>query len=252
MFDTPLWQLDLNQALTEVQGQNLSVPSAIKTVYVVRHAESESNVAKQSNNLVKLIEVGFNAPLSEKGRRQLLAVRPATQDIRNELQGILVSPLQRAKDTAVTLFGDRDEAESSAIRGAASFQPPAGNIFWREVRAMKEVRPKEYAQSLFACSKSILQSRVRSFMRFLARLPWDTFALVGHSKFFRTMFEFMGAPMVFENAVVWKVVLHVGDAGLSCVSQERIARPLHLTDGSFVNETAASDAMEIELTQSAL
>lgn len=245
------WQIELNQTLREVQGQKSSAPSAIKTVYVVRHAESESNVAKKNNNVVRVIQAGFNAPLSEEGRRQLLAVRPATQDIRNELQGILVSPLQRAKETALVLFGDMEKYKSTATHVAESLEPPSEKIFWHEVRAMKEIRPKEHAQKLL-CSQSILQRRVRSFMSFLARLPWDSFALVGHSKFFRTMFEFMDVKMVFENAVVWKVMLHSGDSGLSCISQERIARPLHLTDGSVVNESTATNAQEIEMSQGAL
>jgi broad specificity phosphatase PhoE len=222
----PNWQLDLDQTLTEVQSCGTQTPSSTKTVYITRHAESESNVAKKTRNVIKQMQVGFDAPLSLEGRRQLHALRPTAQDIRKKVQGVLLSPLQRARQTALVLFGD--EAQSAEADNPSSYKPPPDSIFWREVKAMKEIKPKEHAQRLLACSESILQARVKMFMSFLQRLPWDCFALVGHSKFFRTMFKIMGVKMIFENAVFWKVVLHTQDVGLRCISYERIPHPFDL------------------------
>mmetsp|Transcript_122441 Transcript_122441/g.305687 ORF Transcript_122441/g.305687 Transcript_122441/m.305687 type:complete len:247 (+) Transcript_122441:70-810(+) len=219
------WQRDLNAALTEIRRTNPSAPTANKTIYFVRHAESKSNVAKagmQKSRLsgaMRLCAAGFDSGLSGTGQQQLLQVRPAAQNLGNEVQAVLYSPLERATQTALTLFGDED--------GSGAYQPST-NKFWRPVRGLKETRFQEHAQHALVRSQSIQKRRVLAFIRFVAMLPWDTLALVGHSRFFRMMLQYMGAEVWIRNANVWRVTAEVkADGELRCVSKALIAEPFY-------------------------
>merc|ERR1712032_467609 len=96
------------------------------------------------------------------------------------MQAVFVSPLQRARQTALALFGDGGEGEA--------FRPPEGKL-WFELKVLKEKRAKEYAQHYLSMSDSIYTERVRIFVQFLQLLPFERFVLVGHSHFFRSVFR---------------------------------------------------------------
>lgn len=90
-----------------------------KTLFLVRHAESEQNVATralrtgQRGAATRIIELGWDAPLSAGGREQLEHARETLKNFVNEHQIELVvhSPLVRAADTARALFGGSEMLE---------------------------------------------------------------------------------------------------------------------------------------------
>lgn len=89
---------------------------AEKQVFLIRHAQSEQNVATARlhqghvSSLLRLASLGHDAPLSAAGQAQLAAARQAMVASDHRLDGVGVelvahSPLQRARDTALALFG---------------------------------------------------------------------------------------------------------------------------------------------------
>mmetsp|Transcript_18167 Transcript_18167/g.42770 ORF Transcript_18167/g.42770 Transcript_18167/m.42770 type:complete len:252 (+) Transcript_18167:114-869(+) len=227
--DGQRWRKELDCILRdEVHTHDGRLPSKRKVVYFVRHAQSLSNVAKAKMNspqlllraagLAGLVREGFNAPLSSEGQKQLLRVRPMALGFADELEAVLFSPLVRARETALVLFGERV--------GTSGFRPPKGK-FWRAVRALKEKRPKEYAQKFLSLmsSESIIESRVRGLATFLAELPWNTFALVGHSEFFTRFLRSIGAEVRFLNANIWRAELVVEQTGVRCDQVKHVGGP---------------------------
>jgi broad specificity phosphatase PhoE len=106
---------------------------------LVRHGESEANAQG-------LLLGRTDAPLTEKGRAQAIAVRPLLTDPVRELRS---SPLGRARDTAALLQTERtveiDERWVEVDYGAYECQPlrdvPAD--VWREWRADPTFRPPD-------------------------------------------------------------------------------------------------------------
>lgn len=222
MGETVQWQEDLGRALDEIRLRYPGDPPVSKTVYIVRHAQSASNVASKrldSGELKALADVarlGFDSPLSQEGCQQLVSVRPAAQQLGQELEAVLFSPLQRARRTALELFGEEDE------RGG--FQQAPG-MFWRCLAALKEKRGREHMQHRLLASQSILDKRAEAFITFLAALPWSRFAIVGHGDFSRHMLRRMGQDVQLANANILRVELTLGHGGLNCGSRKLVAWP---------------------------
>eukprot|EP00928_Gymnodinium_smaydae_P000213 TRINITY_DN10077_c0_g1_i1.p1 TRINITY_DN10077_c0_g1~~TRINITY_DN10077_c0_g1_i1.p1 ORF type:complete len:275 (-),score=30.79 TRINITY_DN10077_c0_g1_i1:245-1069(-) len=230
------WQRDLNDALREIRARYPQEPPAIKHIYFIRHAQSRSNVARAKINSgdlcgnMRLLYSGFDSPVSDWGKTQIVEMRPHAQNICGSLEAVLFSPLQRARETALGLLGDEGENDD--------FQAPA-NLFWKPLKALKEMRFKEHAQHYLTCavSQSIMDARVQTFVQFLAVLPWQTFALVGHSRFFRTMLRQMGQVVRIENAEIWRAELRQEGLGLQCTSFVRIAQPRRSSDAIADTDT---------------
>mmetsp|Transcript_26373 Transcript_26373/g.54675 ORF Transcript_26373/g.54675 Transcript_26373/m.54675 type:complete len:264 (-) Transcript_26373:180-971(-) len=231
------WQRELAEILREVNVNSTPEHPCRKTVYFVRHAQSRSNVAKakmvssnfreSAEGAAGLIRAGFNAPLSALGRQQLQSVRPHAQSLCQELEAVLYSPLQRATDTALGLFGEASHTTGETLGGAeANLQPPT-KMFWRPVRALKEKRPKEHMQEMLPFhSENIMESRVRGVVCFLAALPWTRFAVVGHSNFFRAVLAKLGVRTYLCNAHIYRAELcHSAEGGLACSSYDLVASP---------------------------
>jgi len=56
-----------------------------------------------------------------------------------------------------------------------------------------------------------VRHRTEAVARFLSLLPFETFALVGHSHLFRQLVRHMGSKIIIANANVWKVTVSVTD-----------------------------------------
>src|SRR5476651_2892284 len=72
-----------------------------RSVYLIRHGQSTFNALFELNRVDPL---HFDARLSQIGIEQVAAARQATSEIPAEL--VVVSPLTRAIQTAVGLFGE--------------------------------------------------------------------------------------------------------------------------------------------------
>lgn len=170
-----------------------------KTVWLVRHAESENNVSKRTfrstfgsgrlpTTRAEWVSVGqlplvrMDTPLSAHGRRQAEAQRAVLDAAdfvaRERPELVLHSPLVRARDTCLTLFG-----------GGGG---PA-------VEQFDELYERSISEHLW---RSWLQPRVARFTAHLLSRPERRIVAVGHSSFFE---EMCGAIM--GNTSVWRATL---------------------------------------------
>uniref|UniRef100_A0A6U6SKP5 Phosphoglycerate mutase (2,3-diphosphoglycerate-dependent) n=1 Tax=Zooxanthella nutricula TaxID=1333877 RepID=A0A6U6SKP5_9DINO len=234
------WKLELESLAKELEAERPDGPPAKKTIYFIRHAESMSNVARDHmkkqriTGAVRLCSSGFDSPLSSRGRAQLLEVRPRAREIGEQIEAVIHSPLKRAAETALVLFGDEDDT--------GGYTQPQGTR-WLMVSGLKEMRFQEHAQANLMRSQSILRARVRSFIKFVSRLPWERIALVGHSRFFSTMLRLMGEEVWLRNASIWRV--HAAPEpkfGLHCVAKKLVATPADIdpADPAIVGDVASS------------
>ena len=83
-----------------------------KTVYLVRHAQSEQNIATARlekgdvGALGDLVRLGFDAPVSAEGRQQLTTAARSLDGFatQQKIEIVAHSPYQRAVTTAMALF----------------------------------------------------------------------------------------------------------------------------------------------------
>ena len=145
-----------------------------KQVFLVRHAQSEANVASarlengEVSALWPFLTAGSDAPISDMGRQQLAAARAqlvASSFV--EARGVQLvahSPLVRAEQTARQLFGDC----------GPSLTPP-----FLEVPFIYERTPSEWA------SITGLDARIEQLRDWLAERDESVIVLVGHGQFFK-------------------------------------------------------------------
>ena len=143
-----------------------------KRVYLVRHAESEQNVAtrKLENGdlgaLITVCRLGMDAQLSQAGQEQLEAEGKSMCSSgfadKHGVQLVVHSPLQRARDTAIALFGGHPTL------------PPL-----LELPFMYERTPVEYLMP------SLFDARINRICTWLAARPESVLVLVGHGQLWK-------------------------------------------------------------------
>ena len=159
----------------------------------IRHGESEFNrhwAATRTDPLIR------DAPLSERGHEQVRAARPAALALEPDL--VLCSPLTRALQTAVGLFGDG---------GAVPIVVDAAHREW--LTGMDDIgsHPEDLAARFPALSfahlapawwhqgppneigvpvepMDVFHQRVASFQASLDAMPHHRIAVIGHGNFF--------------------------------------------------------------------
>jgi len=165
-----------------------------KTVLCIRHGESTFNAAWRANAVDPL---HFDAPLSAVGHEQVRQARTAVLGYPVEL--VITSPLTRALQTTVRLFGDhpsaprievsailRERAESSCDVGRSptdlSAEFPAldfGHLdgVWWHAEGIPDHRG--------VCIEPVpvVQARVAEFRGHLSSRPESIVAVVGHGTF---------------------------------------------------------------------
>lgn len=172
-----------------------------QSIFLIRHGQSTHNVAWEATGTDPLY---FDAPLSELGRRQVMEAQAVARRLEVEL--VVTSPLTRAIQTAVSLFGNEVPLlitpihRERLLNGCDVGRSPAAltadfptlkfdhlpECWWydsteRDARGFS-VEPLES-----------LAERVEAFQAWLPSLPQRRVAIVGHGAFFRhltgTMFD---------------------------------------------------------------
>ncbi|GJE29475.1 histidine phosphatase family protein [Methylobacterium organophilum] len=164
-------------------------------IVCIRHGESTFNAVHQATGR----DPGhIDAPLSERGRRQVAAARGSLRDIPFEL--VVTSPLTRALQTTAGLFADhpakpqvlvevlhRECQESSCDVGRAA------SLLAREFPDFRVDHLPEtwwYAEGEVGPEgwhvepRPLFEARVEGFRDFLRARPERTIAVVGHCTFF--------------------------------------------------------------------
>jgi probable phosphoglycerate mutase len=157
---------------------------ATKTIYLVRHGESVANTQP--------IFQGLDTPLTEKGREQ--AVFMAHRAERLELEEILSSPLERAKETAEIIaekvglpieFSSllEERRKPGALNGKPHTDQEAVDLF------------KQWEESLFEGGPRIqdgenfddIRIRANQVLQYLASRKGKTILVVTHGMFLRAI-----------------------------------------------------------------
>lgn len=201
-----------------------------KTIYLIRHAESEENrrIAALSRTfqtlgkfaLPKSSDVYASAQLlhvpgqvdsnvSEIGAKQIASMKELLGKddfiVAAGIQLVVHSPLLRARQTSEGMLGCMTAAAGSATAAhsndnneqpselrAASVQ----RVFQTDL--LLEKTPSEWTPLYY----NGFLKRIQDFETWLWEQEEDTIALVGHSQFFKAM---LGLNFKFGNCEVWKV-----------------------------------------------
>jgi len=204
-----------------------------KTVYLIRHAESEENVdmaslfdaagairkfqlpRKQDTKrglkfVYSCIAGNTDAPLSHHGKRQseLMGEVLSTENFleKQQVKLIVHSPLIRARDTCQSML--------------LSTKAGDGDKPWRveELECLREATPYEQVVTM----QQSLRARISEFQRWLALQKEERIAVVGHSQYFRLM---LGMSEKFQNCDIWEAKFICDEANFKtnsslCVSPE--------------------------------
>lgn len=176
-----------------------------RDIFLIRHGQSTHNVIWEATGRDPVI---FDAPLSPTGHEQVAQARPLAQRLGVEL--VVTSPLTRALQTAIGLFGDsapflvtplhREKLSNGCDVGSdpasltASFPgiefshlPPC---WWYDHH---ERDPRGFAVE----PPEVFAGRVGEFREWIMTRPEQRIAIVGHGLFFKQL-----AGILFDNCVI--------------------------------------------------
>lgn len=148
-------------------------------VYVVRHGESETNLAKRWTGWL-------DVALTEKGKKDAEIAREFLSGI--SFDKVYSSDLCRAEDTAKIALPGCSYEKSSLLReiclGSLEGKPISSDL----IKVGDGAAKNGYA-SFGGESREDLQKRVTSFMEILEGLECDTVAVFSHAGWLRTMLD---------------------------------------------------------------
>jgi phosphohistidine phosphatase SixA len=210
--------------------------STTKTIFLVRHAESEENrrigslkaafkaltrfSLPKSKDIVaacELIRVDqqIDSNVSEFGQKQIQYMANVIQEAnfmkKHQIQLVAHSPLVRARETCRGMFGV-----------AASDPSPATTVC--ELAELTEMTPAEWIPG----NSGSLYQRFRALEEWITRRPEDSMVLVGHSQFFKALLQL---DYKFGNCDVIQVQFHAPkeqQPKTAATVQWKNVTPLHL------------------------
>lgn len=191
----------------------------MKTVYLIRHAESDENRRRASlNKCLEQLTTGalpsqedvnasfellnvpaqLNSDVSDIGAQQIRHMGDLLQEINfleeRNVQLVVHSPLLRARQTCQGLLRCQ----------ASPPQKPSCVARVEELEFLVERQPQEVPQEFIlkdvAPTSSSFDRRILQFEEWLAQQPEEIVAVVGHSLHFKKM---LGVPFKFKNCEVW-------------------------------------------------
>jgi broad specificity phosphatase PhoE len=203
----------LSSRLATAMPTNDASPLTQKTVFLIRHAESEENRRLSSlgrcfKTLGKFslpsksdiyastellnVMAQIDSNVSQVGAEQIadMAAKLKEANFLKEsgVQLVAHSPLLRAQETSEGMLGCRaDKAKAETV----------GRVV--ELDLLIEKTPQEWTPLYF----STFKQRIANFENWLGEQAEDNIAIVGHSQFFKAM---LGLDFKFGNCDVWQVM----------------------------------------------
>jgi broad specificity phosphatase PhoE len=194
--------------MTSTTTSSEAVASTLKTVYFIRHAESEENRRLGSMktalrdvsrfSLPKAADVRdglgwFNVPaqidseVSPLGKKQIAEMAETLKkaDFLQGIELVVHSPMKRARDTCKGLLG--------CIAPDIVVDPVQRVV---SLDLLQEKSPTEWI------SYSSLEKRMKEFENWLGEQPEEHICLVGHSQYFKAL---LNLDFKFGNCDVWKM-----------------------------------------------
>ena len=176
-----------------------------KDIYLIRHGQSTFNAIFDLNGVDPL---HFDARLSPLGIAQVAATRPAASQIAPDL--IVVSPLTRAIETAIGLFGDAPMMISSLHRERLEHSCDLGRAPAALAKEFPLLRFDDLEdpwcydgekddRGVPVEPEYLFKERLSDFTRWISARPERSIVVVGHGAFFRHL---TGQP--FRNCEIKK------------------------------------------------
>lgn len=195
----------------------------IKTVYLIRHAESNENkrlasLERALNQIIKLklplkddVTNAFellnfykeqDSRVSSKGKKQIEQLRYKLQKddfiLSNKIQLIAHSPLIRARQTCEGMLESVTSRNASNIESFWEGKKAKGVGRVVELDSLIEQSPIEW----LPINRHKFLKRIQEFEMWLQEQPEERIAIVGHSNYFRSM---LNLPYKFDNCDVWEI-----------------------------------------------
>lgn len=173
-------------------------------IYFIRHGQSEFNAAHRSGEDDPLI---FDAPLTEKGRGQADEARALVAEL--DIKQVITSPLTRAIQTTLRIFGDTVPVTVSAVhrellthscdkgRPRDHLQQQFPELSFTHLDEVWWHDGPENAHGVPVESQDIFHKRMDTFRISLRQMRERPLAIVGHGDAFEVL---MGRRM--ENCEI--------------------------------------------------
>lgn len=163
-------------------------------VYLIRHGQSEFNAAFNESRIDPMI---FDAPLTDKGRRQAEAARELVADLGIKL--VITSPLTRAIQTALCIFDNIapitvvDDHRELLLHSCDVGRPPSelkrdfpmlsfdhlADTWWHH--------DPQTDNDISVEPEAVFQRRIAEFETALSQIEDRPLAIVGHGNAFNAM-----------------------------------------------------------------
>ena len=205
----------------------------IKTIYLIRHAESEENrrvgslknlfcslgrLSLPASNDISAAMSLVNVPaqvdseVSDVGKQQIeqLGIRLNEAGFVNNIEVVAHSPLKRARQTSEGMLGCSAEGDQVLKQ-----KDPVQRVVELEFLAEKTLL--EWVPGYFAS----FQARLDKFEGWLSEQDESSIAIVGHSQYFKAM---LGLDFKFGNCDVWKVQYNTSGQA-QCTPSEEFKTP---------------------------
>jgi len=206
----------------------------VKTVYLVRHAESEENrrlsslkcvgrsllrfALPSTNDIASSLHLinipaQVNSAVSEDGQAQIANVAKQLSNDNfwqsKNIQLTAYSPLQRARGTAAGFLKTDDddnekEGESELEKTARILSSTKTVPRVVEIEELLEKTPAEWIPG----NSDSLRRRISALEMWLSQQPETNIVCVGHSQFFKAMLQL---DFKFGNCDVWQIQLNINN-----------------------------------------
>jgi hypothetical protein len=213
-----------NGATTNTTTATTEGNTTTKTIYLIRHAESDENrrlgslktafkalthfALPKTKDIVAAFELvridqQINSNVSSFGKQQIAymanIIRETNFVSSNNIQLIAHSPLLRAKETCRDMFGC---ILSNTADENSPLLPPPNNIDYIkevvEIDILTEMTPMEWIPG----NSGSLYKRMRAFETWITERPETTIVCVGHSQYFKALLQL---PYKFHNCDIIEV-----------------------------------------------
>lgn len=235
--------------LTIMSESKETPETTTKTIFLIRHAESEENrriaslktcfrslgkfslpSASDVRASTELLNVGgqIDSSVSEIGAKQIQQMGETLKDANfvqsSGIQLVVHSPLERARETSLGMLG--------CVAPDTKVDPVDRVI---ELELLKEKTPSEWTPMYW----SSFRERITEFERWLGEQPEETIALVGHSQYFKAM---LGLDFKFGNCDVWQATFDASKMAKPETAETEVVLPSTIeVDESVAVDDSSSD-----------
>jgi broad specificity phosphatase PhoE len=163
-------------------------------IYFIRHGQSEFNAVHTEGDNDPLI---FDAPLTDKGRRQAEEARALVADL--DIKQVITSPLTRAIQTALCIFdsiapievraGHRELLTHSCDVGRPpeTLQRDFPSLSFTHLQNVWWYQGAKNDDGIAEEPEDVFRQRIETFDRSLTQIEDRPVAIVGHGNVFRAL-----------------------------------------------------------------